>query len=111
MDDPADKVPVDHSLVWLALAKPCAITTQVNLSLSLPSRYWCEIEADREVLVGVIERTGHTPGAMKELGARLAEKVSRLKLKPGSAEGLGPVSCQRNSRTRPAFQNLERPSV
>jgi hypothetical protein len=70
-----------------------------------------EIEADREVLVGVIERTGHTPGAMKELGARLAEKVSRLKLKPGSAEGLGPVSCQRNSRTRPAFQNLERPSV
>ena len=48
-----------------------------------------EIEADRNVLAGLIERTGTAPGGVKEWGAWLAEKVSRLKLKHGSAEGLG----------------------
>ena len=48
-----------------------------------------EIEADRNVLAGLIEGTGTAPGGVKEWGAWLAEKVSRLKLKHGSAEGLG----------------------
>lgn len=48
-----------------------------------------EVEADREVLARLTERAGGTAGGMKEWGAWLAEKVSRLKLKHGSAEGLG----------------------
>ena len=48
-----------------------------------------EIEADRNVLAGLIEGTGTAPGGVKEWGTWLAEKVSRLKLKHGSAEGLG----------------------
>jgi len=48
-----------------------------------------EIEADRDVLVELIQRTGDSPSGFKELGAWLSEKVSRLKLKHGSGEGLG----------------------
>ena len=48
-----------------------------------------EVEADREVLARLTERVGGTPGGMKEWGAWLAEKVSRLKLKHDSADGLG----------------------
>jgi hypothetical protein len=48
-----------------------------------------EVEADREVLARLTERMGGTPGGMKEWGAWLSEKVSRLKLKHGSADGLG----------------------
>ncbi|HEY3769619.1 MAG TPA: hypothetical protein VGN44_13175 [Candidatus Angelobacter sp.] len=48
-----------------------------------------EIEADRDVLSELIQLTGATPGGIKEWGAWLAEKVSRLKLKHSSEEGLG----------------------
>jgi hypothetical protein len=48
-----------------------------------------EIEADRNVLAELIQRMGTTPGGVKEWGAWLAEKVSRLKLKHGSDAGLG----------------------
>ena len=48
-----------------------------------------EIEADRGVLEEIIQRMGTTPGGVKEWGAWLAEKVSRLKLKRGSEDGLG----------------------
>jgi hypothetical protein len=47
------------------------------------------IEADRDVLAELIERTGTAPGGMKEWGAWLAEEVGRLKLKHGSDDGLG----------------------
>jgi hypothetical protein len=52
-------------------------------------RMLAEVEADREVLVKLTERAGGIVGGMKEWGAWLAEKVSRLKLKHGSADGLG----------------------
>lgn len=48
-----------------------------------------EVEADREVLARLTERIGGTAGGPKEWGAWLAEKVSRLKLKHGSGDGLG----------------------
>jgi len=48
-----------------------------------------EVEADREVLATLTERVGGTAGGMKEWAAWLSEKVSRLKLKHGSADGLG----------------------
>ncbi len=48
-----------------------------------------EVEADREVLARLTERAGGGAGGMKEWGAWLAEKISRLKLKHGSADGLG----------------------
>lgn len=48
-----------------------------------------EVEADREILATLTERVGGTAGGMKEWGAWLSEKVSRLKLKHGSADGLG----------------------
>ena len=48
-----------------------------------------EVEADRDVLARLTERAGGTAGGVKEWGAWLAEKVSRLKLKHGSADGLG----------------------
>ncbi len=53
------------------------------------SQLLIEIEVDRDVLEDVIKRTGATPGGIKEWGAWLAEKVSRLKLKHGSEGGLG----------------------
>ena len=48
-----------------------------------------EIEADRDVLARLTESVGGTAGGVKEWGAWLAEKVSRLKLKHDSADGLG----------------------
>jgi hypothetical protein len=48
-----------------------------------------EIEADRDVLARLTERVGGTPGGLKEWGAWVAEKVSRLKLKHGTGDGLG----------------------
>src|SRR5437016_10001692 len=48
-----------------------------------------EVEADREVLASLTERMGGSAGGMKEWVAWLSEKVSRLKLKHGSADGLG----------------------
>ena len=41
------------------------------------------------MLEELIQRTGDSPGGIKELGAWLTEKVSRIKLKHGSGEGLG----------------------
>ena len=52
-----------------------------------------EVEADREVLAGLTKRAGGTVGGMKEWGAWLSEKVSRLKLKHGSADGLGTLEA------------------
>jgi hypothetical protein len=48
-----------------------------------------EIEADRDALAKLAEGVGGTAGGMKEWAAWLSEKVSRLKLKHGSADGLG----------------------
>jgi len=48
-----------------------------------------EIEEDRGVLAALIQHTGSTPGGMKEWGAWLTEKVSRLKLKHSSGDSLG----------------------
>jgi hypothetical protein len=48
-----------------------------------------QVEADREVLARLTENAGGSAGGMKEWGAWLAEKVSRLKLKHGSSDGLG----------------------
>ena len=48
-----------------------------------------EIEADREVLADLIQRTGTSAGGIKEMGAWFSEKVSRIKLKRGDADGLG----------------------
>ena len=52
-----------------------------------------EVEADREVLATLTERVGGTAGGMKEWGAWLSEKVSRLKLKHGSVDGLGTLEA------------------
>jgi hypothetical protein len=48
-----------------------------------------EVEADRAVLASLTERAGGSVGGMKEWAAWLAEKVSRLKLKHSSGDGLG----------------------
>src|SRR4051812_9798913 len=48
-----------------------------------------EIESDRDVLAQIAKSAGGSPGGLKEWGAWLAEKVSRLKLKHGSDDGLG----------------------
>jgi hypothetical protein len=53
------------------------------------SHILAEVEADRDILARVTEAVGGTAGGMKEWGAWLAEKVSRLKLKHGPADGLG----------------------
>ncbi len=55
----------------------------------LASQILAEVEADRDVLARLAEGVGGTAGGVKEWGAWLAEKVSRLKLKHGSADGLG----------------------
>jgi hypothetical protein len=52
-----------------------------------------EVEADREVLARLTEHAGGTAGGVKEWGAWLAEKVSRLKLKHGSPDGLGTLEA------------------
>ena len=48
-----------------------------------------DIEADREVLRGLAERTGVGSSGMKEMAAWVGEKVSRLKLRRGASNGLG----------------------
>ena len=48
-----------------------------------------EIESDRDLLAKLTKRVGGSAGGVKEWGAWLSEKVSRLKLKHGSADGLG----------------------
>lgn len=53
------------------------------------SQILAEVEADRDVLARITEGVGGTAGGVKEWGAWFAEKVSRLKLKHGSADGLG----------------------
>lgn len=53
------------------------------------SQILAEVEADRDILARLTEGTGGSAGGVKEWGAWLAEKASRLKLKHGSADGLG----------------------
>ena len=48
-----------------------------------------DIEADRDVLARLTENTGGASGGPKEWASWLAEKVSRLKLKHDSGDGLG----------------------
>jgi hypothetical protein len=48
-----------------------------------------EIEADREMLARLTENIGGASGGPKEWASWLAEKVSRLKLKHDSGDGLG----------------------
>jgi hypothetical protein len=48
-----------------------------------------ELEADRAVLQGLSERLGAGSSALKEAGAWLGQKVSRLKLRRRAAGGLG----------------------
>jgi hypothetical protein len=47
-----------------------------------------EIEADRDVLQGLVERLGQKRSVLKEAGAWLGEKASRLKL-PADDESFG----------------------
>ncbi|MFL6352665.1 MAG: hypothetical protein ACJ74Z_12560 [Bryobacteraceae bacterium] len=48
-----------------------------------------EIEEDRRMLRNLADRIGKRPPDLKEAAAWLGEKVSRFKLKRGSADGLG----------------------
>lgn len=48
-----------------------------------------EIKADRDVLRQLAERAGAGSSTLKELTAWLGEKVSRLKLRHGTRDGLG----------------------
>jgi hypothetical protein len=48
-----------------------------------------ELEADRAVLQGLSERLGAGSSALKEAGAWLGQKASRLKLRRRAAGGLG----------------------
>ena len=73
----------------LKCSRPCASIFLANRSGQFADQVLAEVEADREVLAKLTERVGGTAGGMKEWGAWLAEKVSRLKLKHGSADGLG----------------------
>jgi hypothetical protein len=47
-----------------------------------------EVESDRDVLANLTESLGGSAGGPKEWSAWLVEKVSRLKLKPGSGNDL-----------------------
>jgi len=53
------------------------------------SQMLAQVEEDRDVLAKLTEDVGGTAGGLKEWGAWLTEKVSRLKLKHGSADGQG----------------------
>jgi hypothetical protein len=53
------------------------------------SEILADVKADRDVLANLTKQSGGSAGGPKEWGAWLAEKVSRLKLKPGSRDGLG----------------------
>jgi len=57
------------------------------------SQILAEVEADRDTLASLTEGAGGSAGGVKEWGAWLAEKVSRLKLKHGSADGLGTLEA------------------
>lgn len=70
-------------------SRPCATILMEDRSAYLPARVLAEVEADRETLASLTERVGGTAGGIKEWGAWLTEKVSRLKLKHGSSDGLG----------------------
>jgi len=48
-----------------------------------------DIEADKEVLQGIINRVGKGSADLKEAAAWLGEKVSKLKLSRGAAGGFG----------------------
>ncbi|MGI9074399.1 MAG: hypothetical protein ACR2JB_24495 [Bryobacteraceae bacterium] len=48
-----------------------------------------DVEEDRGILQGIVDRTGKRPPDLKEAAAWLGEKVSQFKLKRGSMEGLG----------------------
>jgi hypothetical protein len=52
-------------------------------------RLLVDIKADREVLRELAERIGVGSSGMKEMTAWVGEKVSRLKLRRGSSNGLG----------------------
>jgi hypothetical protein len=56
---------------------------------SFAAEVLAEVEADRDVLAKITEHVGGAPGGVKEWGAWLTEKVSRLKLKHGASDGLG----------------------
>lgn len=47
------------------------------------------IEEDRQVLRGLAEKVGTDSSPLKEAGAWLGEKASRVKLRQGSEDGLG----------------------
>jgi len=48
-----------------------------------------EVEKDREVVQGLIDRVGRAPVDMKQAAAWLAEKVSQLKVRGDNGTGLG----------------------
>jgi hypothetical protein len=48
-----------------------------------------DIEADRDVLKRIAERAGASSSGLKEMTAWLGEKVSRLKLRHETGDGLG----------------------
>lgn len=50
-----------------------------------------EIEADRETLIGLMDRLGVAPSALKPALARVGEKLGRLKLN-GQLRGYSPLS-------------------
>ncbi len=52
-----------------------------------------EIEVDRNVLRGITERADVGSDGVKEAGAWLGNKLSRLKLKQGSKDGLGTLEA------------------
>lgn len=53
------------------------------------SRLLVEVQADRAVLKGIIERVGNGSAKLKELTGWMAEKVSRFKLNREKQAGLG----------------------
>ena len=48
-----------------------------------------EVEEDREVLLGIIDRVGERPPALKEVTAWLSQKLSQIKLRSDTAGELG----------------------
>jgi len=53
------------------------------------ARLLVDIKADRDVLRQLAERAGASSSTLKELSAWVGEKVSRLKLRRGTRDGLG----------------------
>lgn len=56
-----------------------------------------EIESDRDVLRNIADRAGLGSSAIKEAGAWLEEKVSRIKLRDLDKNGLGTFENSSNS--------------